>query len=215
MSNPSTPNSPRRGTLTEREFSIACEVLARTGSKAAAILSISGGTKDSEGRPSRRRTLEQALQLNPEWAQRWEDAKHAALGAVEAAIADAAFTVDTRPIFDKAGNLLGVQQDSRPRNDMLKFLARKLDPEAWSEKRHLQVNGSVEHRHARAEFGVVLRPEDVLLLPPDKRELFIELISEIRTRKESPRELIDSEPATRPALDSGEADEGRTPSGDA
>lgn len=209
-----TPNSPRRGTLTEREFALACEVLARTGSKAAAILALSAGAKDSEGRPSRRRTLEQALATNPEWAQRWEDAKFAALGFIEGEIAKAAVTVDERPIFDKSGALIGVQKDSRPRNDMLKFLARKLDPDAWSEKRQLQMSGTVEHRHTPAGgFGVSLSPHDVLLLPPEKRMLFVELLSEIRTRKESQHELID-QPA-RPALDSGSTDEGRTPSGDA
>lgn len=141
------PPPDRRRPLSEREFNLACEVYARTGSKAAAILSIAGGATDSAGRPSRRRTLEEALRANPEWAHRWEEARTLALGLVEAEIAKAALTVDERPIFDKSGKLLGVQRDSRPRNDMLKFLARKLDPDAWSEKRQA---GALHLRFTRA-----------------------------------------------------------------
>jgi hypothetical protein len=204
------PKDGRR-TLTEREFDLACEVFARTGSKAAAILSIAGGATDSAGRPSRRRTLEDAIRRNPEWAARWEDAKFAALGLVESEIAKAALTVDERPIFDAKGRLLGVQRDSRPRNDMLKFLARKLDPDAWSEKRQLQMSGTVEHRHtAGDQFSIVLRAEDVLLLPPEQREQFVNLLSLIRDRKsEEETNVIDHTPTriVRPVLPSPRGNE--------
>lgn len=202
-----------RGPLTEREFNVACEVYARTGSKAAAILAISGGATDGNGRPSRRRTLDDALRSNPEWAQRWADAKHDALGLVEAEIAKAALTVDERPIFDKNGRLLGVQRDSRPRNDMLKFLARKLDPDAWSEKRHLQMSGTVEHRHSPADgFGVLIAAEDVLLLEGEDRAEFIRLLSRIRDAKQPENvNVIDARPAR--LIDSGSKD--ASPSGDA
>lgn len=206
MSNTTSPNSPRRGTLTEREFNLACEVYARTGSKAAAILSIAGGATDGSGRPSRRKTLEDALRANPAWAQRWEEARTLALGLVEAEIAKAALTVDERPIFDKSGKLLGVQRDSRPRNDMLKFLARKLDPDAWSEKRQLQMSGTVEHRHGPADgFGVLIAAEDVLLLEGPDRAEFVRLLSVIRDAKQSETRDVIDQPATRPVrrLDSG------------
>lgn len=204
-----TPNSSRRGPLTEREFNVACEVLARTGSKAAAILSIAGGATDGEGRPSRRRTLEQALAANPAWAQRWEEARTLALGAVEQAIAEAAFTVDERPIFDSKGNLLGVQRDSRPKNDMLKFLARKLDPDAWSEKRQLLHSGSIDHKHGPSDgFGLYLSPSDVLLLDGEDRTKFIELLTVIRNRRtpENPNVIDQSEPRSVRRLDSGSED---------
>jgi hypothetical protein len=203
MSDTTTPNSPRRGTLTEREFNIACEVYAKTGSKSAAILAIAGGATDRAGRPSRRRTLDDALRANPEWAARWEEARTLALGRVEQAIAEAAFTVDERPIFDSKGNLLGVQRDSRPRNQMLQFLARKLDPDSWSEKRQLQMSGTVEHKHGPSEgFGLYLTPHDVLLLEDEDRAKFLELITIIRNRRtpdsnpENPN-VID-QPATGP-----------------
>lgn len=197
-----TDNTPeRRGALTEREFTLACEIYAKTGSKAAAILALSGGATDAEGRPSRRRTLEEALQRNPEWAQRWEDAKYAALGTVEAEIAKAALTVDERPIFDKSGKLLGVQRDSRPRNDMLKFLARKLDPDAWSEKRQLLHGGTIDHRHGPADgFGVLISAEDVLLLEGTDRAEFIRLLSTIRDAKQPENLNVIDQPTTRPAL---------------
>lgn len=195
-----TSNPFRRGALTEREFNLACEVYARTGSKSAAILAIAGGATDGAGRPSRRRTLEEALRANPEWAQRWADAKEAALGLVEAEIAKAALTVDERPIFDKNGRLLGVQRDSRPRNDMLKFLARKLDPDAWSEKRQLQMSGTVEHKHGPADgFGVLISAEDVLLLEGADRAALIRLLSLIRDAKQPENPNVIDQP-TRPAL---------------
>jgi len=212
------PKDARRA-LTEREFNLACEVFARTGSKAAAILAIAGGATDSEGRPSRRRTLETAIANNPEWSARWEDAKFAALGLVEGEIAKAALTVDERPIFDAKGRLLGVQRDSRPRNDMLKFLARKLDPDAWSEKRQLQMTGSVEHRHTNGDqFSIVLRAEDVLLLPPDQREQFVNLLSLIRDRKsEEETNVIEHTNArpVRPVLPSPHGDASDGGNGDA
>jgi hypothetical protein len=200
------PPPDRRRPLSEREFNLACEVYARTGSKAAAILSIAGGATDSAGRPSRRRTLEEALRANPEWAQRWEEARTLALGLVEAEIAKAALTVDERPIFDKSGKLLGVQKDSRPRNDMLKFLARKLDPDAWSEKRQLQMSGTVEHKHGPADgFGVLVAAEDVLLLEGEDRTTFIRLLALIRDRRTPENPDVIDQPATRPIrrLDSG------------
>lgn len=204
MSNTTSPNSPRRGTLTEREFNLACEVYARTGSKAAAILSIAGGATDGSGRPSRRKTLEDALRANPTWAQRWEEARTLALGLVEAEIAKAALTVDERPIFDKAGKLLGVQRDSRPRNDMLKFLARKLDPDAWSEKRQLLHSGSIDHKHGPADgFGVLVAAEDVLLLEGPDRAEFVRLLSVIRDAKQSEtRDVIDQPTGPARQLDS-------------
>lgn len=201
-----TPNSFRRGPLTEREFNLACEVYARTGSKSAAILSIAGGATDGAGRPSRRRTLDEALRANPEWAQRWADAKEAALGLVEAEIAKAALTVDERPIFDKNGRLLGVQRDSRPRNDMLKFLARKLDPDSWSEKRQLQMSGTVEHKHGPADgFGVLVAAEDVLLLEGEDRAEFVRLLALIRDRRTPENLNVIDQPDARPVrrLDNG------------
>lgn len=200
------PPPDRRRPLSEREFNVACEVYARTGSKAAAILSIAGGATDSEGRPSRRRTLEQALATNPAWASRWDEARTLALGLVEAEIAKAALTVDERPIFDKSGKLLGVQKDSRPRNDMLKFLARKLDPDAWSEKRQLQMSGTVEHKHGPADgFGVLVAAEDVLHLDGPDREEFIRLLTLIRNRRAPENPNVIDQPTTRPVrqLDSG------------
>lgn len=202
------PDSPRRHAITEQEFTIACEVYARTGSKHAAILSIAGGATDGAGRPSRRRTLEEALRANPEWASRWEEARTLALGAVEQAIADAAFTVDTRPIFDAKGNLLGVQKDSRPRNDMLKFLARKLDPDSWSEKRQLQMSGTVEHKHGPSDgFGLYLTPSDVLYLEGEDRAKFIELLTLIRNRRTPEKTNVIDQP-TRPALGSAPGNDG-------
>lgn len=200
------PPPDRRRPLSEREFNLACEVYARTGSKAAAILSIAGGATDSAGRPSRRRTLEEALRANPEWAQRWEEARTLALGLVEAEIAKAALTVDERPIFDKAGKLLGVQKDSRPRNDMLKFLARKLDPDSWSEKRQLQMSGTVEHKHGPADgFGVLVAAEDVLLLEGEDRAEFVRLLALIRDRRTPENLNVIDQPDARPIrrLDNG------------
>jgi hypothetical protein len=200
--------TPRRGALTEREFNVACEVYANTGSKHAAILSISGGAKDSEGRPSRRRTLEQALATNPEWAARWEEARTLALGRVEEAIAAAAFRIDTRPIFGKSGQLLGVQQDSRPSNDMLKFLARKLSPE-WRDKRELQIEGSVEHKVAPSDgFGLYLTPSDVLYLEGEDRAKFIELLTLIRNRRTPENPNVIDQPATRPVRHLASGSEG-------
>jgi len=209
------PDKQRRNSLTEREFNLACDVYAKTGSKHAAILAISRGATDGEGRPSRRRTLEDALRVNPEWAQRWADAREEALGLVEAEIAKAALTVDTRPIFDKAGRLLGTQTDSRPRNDMLKFLARKLSPE-WRDTRQLQIEGSLEHKVAPPDgFGVFVSASDVLSLEGADRAEFVRLLSLIRERRtpENPN-VIDQTPRPVRLIDSRREDPPQSGSGE-
>lgn len=150
-------------------------------------------------------TVHRWLRRYPELAQEYQADKLAALGAVEAELARRSMLCERVPVFSR-GQLMGYREVWRDANALLLRRAARLDPESWATRTQADVR--VEHSAPTNDpFSVALLAEDVLLLPPERRMLFIELLTEIRNRKEQTRELIDSEPTTRPALLSGSQDE--------
>jgi hypothetical protein len=169
-----------QGPITEAEFALACEVLEKTGSESAALLVFSRGAVDADNRPSRRTTFKNTLRRNPAWQARWDDAKSAALAWVEQSIADACRNPDRKPIFDKAGRLLGYAEDSCNKNWMLMNMARRLDPAAWSERRRLEVDGQVDVKHSAVRpSDYTLSAEDVFRLSPADQQALFALLQKV------------------------------------
>lgn len=198
-----------------KRWGVFRRVFRETGSVAAACAAASphlGQPADSGHGPAYR-TFNGWINRYPEIAAEYEEDRYHALGRVEQALAERSMTPERVPVFSN-GKLMGWREVWRDANALLLRRAARLDPAAWAQRTQADVR--VEHSLDPSEgFTVALRAEDVLLLPPEKRSLFVELLSQIRDRKEAihARELIDAEPATRPALLSGGPDEDTNPHG--
>lgn len=198
-----------------KRWDIFIKVLRETGSIAAACAMASPhltGKPDKTdpsrlSRPGYSTFLTWAKRY-PELAAEFEEAKFHALGMIEKAIAERSMTPERVPVFSR-GVLVGERIVWRDANHLLLRRAARLDPSAWAQRTQADVR--VEHaiNPHNDGFTVALSAHDVMLLPPEERAHFVRLLGLIRDRKESKHELIDAEPS-RPALDSGKADEGRT-----
>lgn len=184
----------RRGCqrMTKERREIFLQVLAETGSRSAAAAAASphldGGDGDRPGYESFR----DLWKRDPEFALEVQRAESTALGRVESEIAKRAFTLDERPIFDRAGNKIGVQTDSRPANQMLLRLAERLAPQTWQQRKHHEIDGKIAHQHSVSV--ATLEPQDVLLLEPGEQQLLLQLvgkIAELKSGTEKPKGVID------------------------
>lgn len=205
-----------------KRWAVFIKVFRETGSVAAACAAASPhlDSKPDAHDPTRAprpgyRTFLDWMRRYPELAAEFEEAKFHALGLVEKAIAERSMTPERVPVFSR-GVLVGERIVWRDANALLLRRAARLDPDAWATRTQSDVR--VEHANTPGSgFTVALTAEDVLLLPPEKRSLFVEMLSLIRDRKEgihAPAQLIDSEPVKpRPPLLSGGADEGSDSSG--
>jgi hypothetical protein len=173
--------STRRGCqrMTEERRQVFLKVLAETGSRCAAAAAASphldGGDGDRPGYESFR----DLWKRDPEFALKVQRAETLALGRVESEIAKRAFTLDERPIFDRQGNKIGVQTDSRPANQMLLRLAERLAPGTWAQQKHHQIDGKIAHDHQHSVAVATLEPTDVLLLAPDEQHELLRLVAKI------------------------------------
>lgn len=169
--------------ITETRKQVFLKVLAETGSRSAAAAAASphldGGNGDRPGYESFR----DLWKRDPEFALAVQRAETQALGRVESEIAHRAFTLDERPIFDRQGNKIGVQTDSRPANQMLLRLAERLSPRTWAQRKHHEIDGKVTHDHQHTMAVATLEPADVLLLEPDEQRELLRLVEKIADRK--------------------------------
>lgn len=203
-----------------RRWEVFIKVFRETGSVAAACAAASPhlDSKPDPHDPTRAprpgyRTFVDWMRRFPSLAAEFEEAKFHALGLVEAAIAQRSMTPERVPVFSR-GVLVGERIVWRDANALLLRRAARLDPDAWATRTQSDVR--VEHSNGpESGFAVALTPEDVLLLPPDRRMAFVEMLTEIRNRKEKQRELIENGPVTvsRPALRAGEGDGGANQAG--
>ncbi len=161
-------------------------------SAAANAASPHAEAKDGRGGYS---TFRDLVRRDPIFAEEAAAARDQALGKVEQEIVKRAFTPDERPIFGKDGKLLGVHTDHRNSNAMLLALARRLSPEAWSERHQLQVDGRVIHQHQGG--GTELRSEHIELLSEPEQAVLLALIGKIYDRLPAEE---DGHERRRPAL---------------
>ena len=187
---------PKRGCqrMTEERRQVFLKVLAETGSRSAAAAAASphldGGDGDRPGYESFR----DLWKRDPEFALEVQRAETLALGRVESEIAKRAFTLDERPIFDRQGNKIGVQTDSRPANQMLLRLAERLAPGTWAQRKHHEIDGKISHDHQHSVSVATLEPTDVLLLEPDEQNELLRLvgkIAELKSGSDKPKGVID------------------------
>ena len=131
---------------------------------------------------------------NPDFAAKCEEALSDFKGEMEALAVQRAKTVDTRPHYDKNGNLLGIEENRRNANDMLKVVLARIDPSAWAPKRNVTVDATVTHNEAKLTGGAayIVKPDDMLLLDATEQRTLIDLLSKI----EDARKAL--EPPTEP-----------------
>ena len=187
---------PRRGCqrMTQERRQVFLKVLAETGSRSAAAAAASphldGGSGDRPGYESFR----DLWNRDPEFLLQVQRAETQALGRVESEIARRAFQLDERPIFDRQGNKIGVQTDSRPANQMLLRLAERLAPGTWSQRKHHEIDGKISHDHQHSASVATLEPTDVLLLEPDEQDELLRLVgkfAELKSGTDKPKGAID------------------------
>ena len=163
-----------RQLLTDARKRAFLKALEETGSAPAAARAAS---PHSTGKRNCINTFRDARDRDPEFAAAWEEAVSRALGRVENEITRRAMTPTQRPIFSK-GELVG--HEDVYDNKLLLALARKLNPDEWSEKRQVEMKGSVDHRHGH----IYLTMSDVHLLSPSKAEQLLLLLGEIADQRE-------------------------------
>ena len=186
----------RRGCqrMTEERQQVFLKVLAETGSRSAAAAAASphldGGGGDRPGYESFR----DLIRRSPEFALEVQRAETQALGRVESEIARRAFSPDTRPIFDRQGNKIGEQIDSRPANVLLLRLAERMAPRTWVQQKLHQIEGKIAHDYQHSVAVATLEPSDVLLLEPAERDELLRLvgkIAQLKSGSDNRREAID------------------------
>jgi hypothetical protein len=170
--------------VTAERKRVFLRVLAETGSRSAAAAAASPHLDGGKGGRPGYESFKSQWQRDPEFALAIQEAEQRALGKVESAISERAFTLDERPIFDRQGNKIGVQTDSRPANQMLLRLAERMAPSIWTQQKHHQVDGKIAHDHQRSSVSVAtLEPTDVLLLEPDEQNELLRLVAKIAELK--------------------------------
>lgn len=187
---PDTP--PRRRTsmpVTEERKRTFLRVLAETGSWAAACAAATPGRGRTKlGMPPARSTFGELAKKDPVFAAAVAEAEGAALAKVETEVMRRAMTPTARPIFSK-GTLVGYTQEYD--NRLLVTLARRLNPDGWSERQKIEHSGEVR----LAPGSVVLNVDDINLLGEAQREGLIALLEELADAKER---LAQAEAAQRP-----------------
>jgi hypothetical protein len=159
------------------------KVLADTGSRSAAAAAASPHLNGGDGDRPGYESFRDLWKRDPEFALAVQQAETQALGRVESEIARRAFSLDERPIFDRQGNKIGVQTDSRPANQMLLRLAERLAPATWAQRKHHEIDGKVSHDHQHTMTVALLEPADVLLLEPKEQTELLRLVEKIADRK--------------------------------
>ncbi|MEM9167460.1 MAG: hypothetical protein AAGB48_10630 [Planctomycetota bacterium] len=137
-------------------------------------------------------------EVDPRFAAAWDQALEQGRARMIAELEELAIerirNPSKKPVFSK-GELVGWAQDLNAATKLhLRYLAR-LDA-AWAERRSTEVTGRVEHAHAHihAEFdpnSLVIDVTKLGLLTPERADLLIELVGELRDRVAAEAELIE------------------------
>lgn len=177
--------------ITPARKKVFLETLRQTGSMRAAAAAASPHCAkqraSANGSGPGYESFRDAIRKDPEFAEEAKAAMNEALGSAEQVLAKRMLTPDRRPIFDKQGQLLGFQEDTRNANTLLlRFLERH--DSGWAPRKH--VTGEMQHTHTDASLGdaagyaYIVRSADVLALPPDERAQLIGLLEKIEAARE-------------------------------
>lgn len=143
------------------------EVLEATGSFVAA----SQAGSPASTRTGARSYWRQRMLSHPEFAAKVEEAKATFLGRLETVISDHAINGVEEPVY-QMGRLAGHVR--RYDHRLMLRVAAKLSEE-WAEPQRIQVSGQID---TSSEL-LKIKPEDLSLLPPERREDFLALLKEM------------------------------------
>jgi hypothetical protein len=187
--------------VTEERKKLFLATLAQTGSWRAAAAAASGHLI-RDGHPGSRLGVGAFANLakrDPAFAEQVREALDAAIANVEHALYDRINLPNRRPIFDKQGNLLGHDENWRDANMLgLRFLERH--DQNWVQKKQIDGTQHVVHSEAGVGSGAayVLKPADIMLLPPEKRAALIALLEDVEQARDE--QEADAPADARPAL---------------
>lgn len=145
-------------------------------------------------------TFAQWMKQDPAFAEEVRAALQLAIGNLEKKLIDRIDVPNVRPVFDKQGNRLGEDVNWRDANVLLLRALERHDP-AWIVRK--QIDGTTHVITSDADVGsgasYVLKPADIVLLPPEKQMLLVSLLEEIeQAREDQPPAIPAAAPAALP-----------------
>lgn len=127
----------------------------------------------------------------PEFAAAWDDAIEQATGSVELELHRRAVEGYEEPVYQK-GELVGTVTKYSDR--LLEIRAKALMPNKYIERRAVELSANLNvTQELYGGHALTLKPEDVLLLDEDKRQLLLGLLTDIAVARGDLRD-VEAEP---------------------
>jgi hypothetical protein len=192
--------------MSEHRKQVFLETMRQTGSFRAASAMASPHCKTTDVHPAPgAASFRDLMKRDPLFADQVREAREHALGRAEALLSERMLEPDTRPIFNRAGELLGVQRDHRNCNTLLLRFLERHDAD-WAPKKH--IDGRMQHEHANVSLGeggmsYVLQARDILALPEHERAEFMRMLETIEGARGGGVEVVSggARPKALPAGD--------------
>lgn len=169
----------------ERKVTFLAEY-ARTGSFKYASAAASGLVAARNGTQPKsnvgEETFRQLIKNDPEFAEAVAQARTLAVGNLEAKLIDRIDLPNTRPVLDKAGNVVATEVNYRDCNVLLLRALERFAPGDWVQRRQVDANTTVTHTNAELGSGghaYVVQQRDILVLEPEERVAFMTMIRKI------------------------------------
>ena len=184
-------NQPR-GTahqpVTQERIDKFLNVLRTTGSSYAAS---AAATPHGAGEHPGYSTFRDLRKKDPAFALAWREAEAEYVGKLEEAMAKWSTTPRRRPVVSgKTGEV--VSYDEQPPDPRLLLASlRRHRPDAWNEKKQLEVSGDIQHQVSGGVTMAQIDAQDVMRLPPKEREQFAELLEQIITLRDEATNVIE------------------------
>jgi len=193
--------------MTEARKRAFLDVLRQTGSfrRAATLASPHLGDDDRPDRKGRgAETFRDQMRRDPTFAAAVQEAIDAYIGDLENLLQERLRTPNRRPIFDKNGNQIGVEENMRDANLLLLRALERMD-ERWAPRK--QISGQISHDHqhthelAAAEPGFNVTARDLALLSPADQRALLDLFDKVEdARRETADARVVATVPARPAL---------------
>ena len=128
---------------------------------------------------------------DPAFALAWQEAEAEYVGKLEEAMAKWSTTPRRRPVVSgKTGEV--VSYDEQPPDPRLLLASlRRHRPDAWNEKKQLEVSGDIQHQVSGGVTMAQIDAQDVMRLPPKEREQFAGLLQQIITLRDEATKVIE------------------------
>lgn len=207
MSDQAQPQDRPHARLTDARRTTFLDVLRATGSyrRAASLASPHLGNDDRRDRHGRgTETFRDEERRNPTFATAVRAAIDAYIGDLENLLQERLRTPNRRPIFDKNGAQIGVEENMRDANLLLLRALERMDMQ-WAPRK--QITGQIDHRHqhthelAAAEPGFNVTARDLALLPVEEQRMLLALFDKVEdARRENEDGRVVATVPARPAL---------------